>query len=280
MQPPAGYVGEKPLLTLMRLLPPPPEADSSEDKADRFLYGDSRRGIGGPEWKRAIGQLSVTSPSFVKEVSCALGAKIGPQSTPATMALLRRAGADLSRSVYAAKEYYKRARPFTTDNNGKGGGKACDPDAAVNGGKALGYAYPSGHAAVGWLWGMLLSDARPERSAALLKFGKSTGDLRIACRVLSQMVLATSGMSAGIASRTSLTQARSSSASRVWPSPVEPPTARLSARSRTRNSTWLRMDFGISSPEEEKGVVIGAMTPKGTLSGMIMGGCGKMFDLA
>jgi acid phosphatase (class A) len=182
-QPPAGYVGEKPLLTLMRLLPPPPEADSSEDKADRFLYGDSRRGIGGPEWKRAIGQLSVTSPSFVKEVSCALGAKIGPQSTPATMALLRRAGADLSRSVYAAKDYYKRARPFTTDNNGKGGGKACDPDAAVNGGKALGYAYPSGHAAVGWLWGMLLSDARPERSAALLKFGKSTGDLRIACRV-------------------------------------------------------------------------------------------------
>jgi hypothetical protein len=40
------------------------------------------------------------------------------------------------------------------------------------------------------------------------------------------------------------------------------------------------MDFGISSPEDEKGVVIGAMTPKGTLSGMIMGGCGEMFDLA
>ncbi len=40
------------------------------------------------------------------------------------------------------------------------------------------------------------------------------------------------------------------------------------------------MDFGIQSPEHEKGVVIGAMTPKGTLSGMIMGGCGEMFALA
>ena len=30
---------------------------------------------------------------------------------------------------------------------------------------------------------LILSDARPERSAALLKFGKATGDLRIACRV-------------------------------------------------------------------------------------------------
>ncbi len=177
-QPVAGYVADKPPLTLLRLLPPPPEAGSSEDRADRFLYRESRRGVRGPEWQRAVTQLSVTSPSFVKEVSCALGAQIGPQTTPATMAMLRRAGADLSRTVNPAKEYYKRARPFTTD-----GGKACDPDSAVDGGKALGFAYPSGHAAVGWLWGMILSDARPERSAALLKFGKATGDLRIACRV-------------------------------------------------------------------------------------------------
>jgi hypothetical protein len=40
------------------------------------------------------------------------------------------------------------------------------------------------------------------------------------------------------------------------------------------------MDLAFSSPEEEKGVVIGAMTPNGILSGMIMGGCGEMFDLA
>lgn len=174
----SGYVADRPPLALLRLLPPPPETGSTEDQADKFLYRQSKRGVGGPLWQSAIGQLGVTSPSFVKTVSCALGATLTPQTTPATMMLLRRAGADLSRAVFVAKDYYKRPRPFTTDK-----GKACDPDAAVDGGKALGFAYPSGHAAVGWLWGLILSDARPVRSAALLKFGKATGDLRIACRV-------------------------------------------------------------------------------------------------
>ncbi|WP_439544847.1 acid phosphatase [Sandarakinorhabdus sp.] len=176
-QPTAGYVADKPELTMLRLLPPPPESGSSDDKADRFLYRESRRGIGGPQWQAAISQLSVTSPSFVKAISCALGAELGPQ-TPATLTLLRRAGTDLARGVNAAKDYYKRPRPFATDR-----GKACDPDAAVDGGKPLGFAYPSGHSAVGWLWGLILSDARPARSAELLKFGKATGDLRVACRV-------------------------------------------------------------------------------------------------
>lgn len=173
-----GYVANRPDLSLLRLLPPPPEPGSAEDRAERFLYRESRRGVGSPQWQAAISQLSVTSPSFIKAVSCALGAQLSPQTTPATYTLLRRAGADLARAVNAAKDYYKRPRPFSTDK-----GKACDPDAAVDGGKALGYAYPSGHAAVGWLWGLLLSDARPPRSAELLKFGKSTGDLRMVCRV-------------------------------------------------------------------------------------------------
>ena len=180
---PGGYAASESLLALLRLLPPPPEAGSSEAQADKYLYRQSRRGIGGATWQGAISQLSVTSPGFVKAVSCALGAALTPQTTPATMTLLRRAGTDLSRAVFAAKDYYKRPRPFTTDKNGKRGGKACDPDAAIDGGKALGFAYPSGHAAAGWLWGLILSDARPHRSAVLLKFGKTTGDLRIACRV-------------------------------------------------------------------------------------------------
>jgi acid phosphatase (class A) len=173
-----GYVANQPPLSLLRLLPSPPDAGSIDEQADRFLYRQSRRGIGGPLWREAVGQLSVTSPAFVKAVSCAVGATLSPDRTPATMTLLRRAGADLARGVSAAKDYYKRPRPFSTD-----GGKACDPDAARDGGKALGFAYPSGHAAVGWLWGLILADVRPERSAAVLKFGKSTGDLRIACRV-------------------------------------------------------------------------------------------------
>lgn len=178
----AGYADNRPPLALLRLLPPPPVPGSSEDKADRYLYRESRKGILGPEWRRAQGQLGISSPEYVQAVSCALGAVLNPKTTPATMALLRRAGTDLAKALFVAKDYYKRPRPFTTDK-----GKACDPVSAVDSGAGrgggLGFAYPSGHAAVGWLWGLILSDARPERSAVLLKFGKDTGDLRIACRV-------------------------------------------------------------------------------------------------
>jgi acid phosphatase (class A) len=174
----SGYLDDRSPLARLRLLPPPPDKGSDEEKADLFLYRESRKGIGGPAWRAAQGQLGIGSADYRKAVACALGAVIDEKTTPATMALLRRAGTDLAKSVFIAKDYYKRPRPFAGDN-----GKACDPDAAVNGGKALGYAYPSGHAAVGWLWGLVLSDVHPERSAALLKFGKATGDLRIACRV-------------------------------------------------------------------------------------------------
>lgn len=173
-----GYLAPRPAQSLLNLLPAPPEAGSAEERADRSVFRDSRRGIGGDLWQRAIGQLSVTSPAFVQQLSCALGAKIDPDTTPATMAILRRAGGDLAPAVNLAKNFYKRPRPFV-----QGREKACDPDAAIDGGKALGYSFPSGHAAVGWFWGLILADIRPERAAPLLKFGKATGDLRIACRV-------------------------------------------------------------------------------------------------
>jgi acid phosphatase (class A) len=175
---PPGYLAGKPPLDVLRLLPPPPAAGSPEDRADRLVYKDSKRAVGGVLWQRAIGQLSVTSPAFVQQLSCAFGAALSPEATPATMRLLARAGSDLAPAVSQAKAHYNRPRPFTTDR-----GKACDPDAADGKGEKLGAAFPSGHAAVGWLWGLILSDVRPERSATLLHFGKETGDLRLACRV-------------------------------------------------------------------------------------------------
>ena len=180
---PPGYLAGRPPIAVLRLLPPPPAAGSPEERADRLIYQDSKREIGGVRWQRAVGQLSVTSPAFVQQLGCAFGATISPETTPATMRLLARAGSDLAPAVSQAKAHYNRPRPFTTDAKAKDRGKACDPDAADGKGEKLGAAYPSGHAAVGWLWGLILSDVRPERSAAVLHFGKETGDLRLACRV-------------------------------------------------------------------------------------------------
>src|SRR5262249_7269104 len=43
------------------------------------------------------------------------------------------------------------------------------------------YSYPSGHAAVGWAWGLALAEAQPERAAAILKRAQAIGDSRVVC---------------------------------------------------------------------------------------------------
>ncbi len=172
--PAPGYLSAEAAMGIVRLLPPPPAKNSPAEIADRYTYAVSASGVGNADWKAAIAQLSIRSPSFQQALSCA----IGKQPGPATQALLTRAAADFVPPMAAAKDKFARDRPFTTDK-----GQACDPDAADGVGEALGKAYPSGHAGIGWLWALILSDALPGRAEAIRSFGQATGDLRLACRV-------------------------------------------------------------------------------------------------
>lgn len=175
---PPGYLTGKMPVDILKLLPPPPLPGTAQDTADRTAYAVSAAGIGGPEWQAAIGELNPTSPKFMEAVSCAIGKQLSLQATPQTMTMVARAGVDMIAPMTVAKEFYARPRPFTTDK-----GPACDPISNDGIGAKLGYAYPSGHAGIGWLWALILSDVAPERAAEVRKFGKNTGDLRVACRV-------------------------------------------------------------------------------------------------
>jgi acid phosphatase (class A) len=175
---PRGYLAGKPPVDILKLLPPPPATGSAQDIADRTAYAASARGIGNPEWQAAIEQLSPTSPAFIAALSCAAGARLSPQTTPATMAMVSRAGVDMIGPMTVAKDKYARPRPFTTDK-----GQACDPVSQDGIGAKLGFSYPSGHAGIGWLWALILSDAAPGRADSIRAFGQATGDLRVACRV-------------------------------------------------------------------------------------------------
>lgn len=175
---PPGYLAGQPPVDILTLLPPPPAPGSAQDAADRMVYKESRKGVGKAAWNNAIVQLNPTSPQFLAALSCAAGATISRESTPATYAMLARAGIDFAAPMTRAKDFYKRPRPFTTDR-----GKACDPIAADGKGEKLGWAYPSGHSGIGWLWALILSDARPAQAGPIRAFGQGTGDLRLACRV-------------------------------------------------------------------------------------------------
>lgn len=175
---PPGYLAGQPPVDIMKLLPPPPRPGSAQDVADRAAYAASAAGIGGADWQAATGQLSPTSPEYVRGISCAIGTPLSLAATPATMMMVARASVDMIAPMTKAKEAYARPRPFTTDK-----GKACDPISDDGIGARLGYAYPSGHSGIGWLWALILADVAPARADAIRSFGMATGDLRVACRV-------------------------------------------------------------------------------------------------
>jgi acid phosphatase (class A) len=175
---PAGYLAGQPPIDIMKLLPPPPAPGSPQDRADRAVYAESAAGIDGPLWAKAKAELDPRAPAVFADFSCATGHKLSPQTTPATTALLTKVVGDFVPPMEASKNGYARLRPFTTDH-----GKACDPVSEDGVGKALGYAYPSGHSGLGWLWALVLSDTAPARAEQIRAVGLSVGDLRIACRV-------------------------------------------------------------------------------------------------
>jgi acid phosphatase (class A) len=61
----------------------------------------------------------------------------------------------------AAKDHYKRARPFVLNKH-----PICTPDDEKELMKSS--SYPSGHAAVGWAWALILTEISPARTDAIL----------------------------------------------------------------------------------------------------------------
>ena len=124
-----------------------------------------------------------------------LGVRIDAERTPATYRLLRRSLIDAAMATRAAKEHYQRARPFVEN-----GAPTCTPDdeAALRGNGS----YPSGHVAIGWVWALVLTQAVPGHTEALIARGRSFGESRAVCNVHWQSdILAGRFMAAGTFAR-------------------------------------------------------------------------------
>jgi acid phosphatase (class A) len=170
--PPAPYLPAD-TLDPVAVLGPPPAAGTPGADADARAFAAAAAGIDTAAWQRAAGLSGVRTTAFQQELSCALGVALSEADTPTILRLLDQTNAQLRPLTDAAQAHFKRPRPFGDDPS-----RACDPKAAT-----LGPSYPSGQAATGWLWALALADARPERRAALLAFGREAGDVRVACRV-------------------------------------------------------------------------------------------------
>lgn len=177
LQSASGQSGKKGYLEpgsfdILAVLPAAPVKGDARYEADRKIFKQTRKMIGTPRWDLATSDVPTSQADLMADFSCALGVKITPLNAPITEAFVARARADTGRGTYAAKEHYKRVRPFEIDK-----GKICEPEKELKGS----WDYPSGHTTLGWTWAMLLAQIAPDRATQILARGRAYGESRIVC---------------------------------------------------------------------------------------------------
>ena len=171
-----GYLDRQQLPDSLALLPKPPTEGSAEAVADLAVYRATRALRDTPRWALATSDDNLKFPKAADTFSCALGIPISQEATPHLNMLLRRSLIDAGLSTYGAKDTYQRVRPFAALNEG-----SCAP--AAEAALAKDGSYPSGHAALGWGWALLLAELAPDRADAVLQRGHAFGQSRVICGV-------------------------------------------------------------------------------------------------
>ena len=170
---PLGYLAPG-TVDLLSVLPAAPVKGDIRYKADRQVFRAMARQVRSPRWDLATRDVPSGVVDVMKDFSCAAGIALTPEATPATYKLLVNANADTSRENNIAKDYYKRLRPFRIDQ-----GEYCDKAKGID----ASYDYPSGHSTRGWTFGLILSEALPDRITPIMVRARSYGESRLVCRV-------------------------------------------------------------------------------------------------
>lgn len=170
-----GYLRTDQLPDSAALLPPPPAPGSAAQAVDDQL-SQARTLRGTPRWEQAIVDSNVQFPAAASIFACAIGTDITEANAPRLYALLRRSRTDAAAVSDAAKDKYRRPRPFTVNGDG-----TCTPDKEA--GLARNGSYPSGHTSIGAAWALILAELAPDRADAVLARGISYGQSRMVCNV-------------------------------------------------------------------------------------------------
>jgi acid phosphatase (class A) len=171
-----GYLPREQQPNSLALLPPPPAATSEAAAADLARHRATRALRDTPRWQQARADVNLKFPAAAGVMACSLGVNVSAERTPHLNMLLRRSLVDAGQATYTAKDHYQRQRPFAAL-----GETTCEPkeEAAL----AKDGSYPSGHAALGWAWALILAELAPDRAQALFERGHAFGDSRVVCGV-------------------------------------------------------------------------------------------------
>jgi acid phosphatase (class A) len=158
------------------LVPPPPREGSAAYAADLEMHRALQPLRDTPRWRMAIADANVQFPHAAATFACALGVPVTADATPNLYGLLQRAMVDAGQATSRAKERFRRPRPFVVLD-----APMCVPEDAAALRKSP--AYPSGHAAAGWAWALILAEIEPDRAGPILRRGYEFGLSRVVCGV-------------------------------------------------------------------------------------------------
>ena len=175
---PPGYLLKEELPDSAALLPPPPTFKSKAFAFDKEVSKKSFVLRNTPRWQLARNDANLNFPQAAETFSCSLNAPINQQDTPHLLNLLNVVKTDAGDSTNRAKEKYHRLRPFQMNNK-----PICTPKKEEKDFLEKNGSYPSGHAAIGWAWALLLAEISPEHTDAILARGLAFGESRIICNV-------------------------------------------------------------------------------------------------
>jgi acid phosphatase (class A) len=172
----AGYLAPAKWPDSLALLPKPPAQGSKALRRDEKLQARAVAAQSTARWAQARTDADIFLPTATATLSCAAGLSIGSTTTPVIDKILRRTMADFGSATAKAKAFYMRPRPFTINQKPQ-----CTPDwdKVLRGDGS----YPSGHAAIGYGWGLTLAEIVPRRKSALIKRGRAFAESRRYCNV-------------------------------------------------------------------------------------------------
>ncbi|MGE8234605.1 MAG: acid phosphatase [Stenotrophomonas sp.] len=171
-----GYLVGSAIPDSLALSPAPPAPGSASAQLDEAVASQALTMRGSARFIQAHTDADLSFPAGADQFSCALGVAVTARTTPVLYSLLERSRIDASAATKAAKTHYQRPRPFMVNN-----APTCTPDDEEALRKSG--SYPSGHSAIGWAWGLILSEIDPDHATALIERGRNYGHSRLVCNV-------------------------------------------------------------------------------------------------
>ena len=170
-----GYIRVENLPDASSILPPPPSESSAIYSVDQEISRKSFALRDTPRWELAAKDGMMFFPEPVNAFSCSVEAQITEKDTPHLYSLLHKTFDDVGWFDKPLKDRYRRPDPFAVNNEPTCGVKYHNPNYRKS--------YPSGSAALGWAYALILSEIAPEKIEALLARGVAYGESGIICNL-------------------------------------------------------------------------------------------------